>query len=59
MWLVRSGGMKKKKSIIIVCISILVIILLLIGLYFYGLTSVSKNSEKVNFKTLSDSFFFK
>ncbi len=42
--------MKKKKSIIIVCISILVIILLLIGLYFYGLTSVSKNSEKVNFK---------
>lgn len=40
---------RKKKSIIIVSISILVVILLIIGLYFYGLTSVSKKSEKVSF----------
>jgi len=39
----------KKKGIIIVVIGILVVILLLIGLYFYGLTSVSSTSEKVTF----------
>lgn len=40
----------KKKNIIIVSISILVVILLIIGIYFYGLTSVSNKSEKVSFK---------
>ena len=39
----------KKKGIIIVLISIMIVILLIIGLYFYGLTSVSKKSEKVTF----------
>ena len=39
----------KKKKIIIPIICILVVILLLIGLYFYGLTSVSKTSEPVTF----------
>lgn len=39
----------KKKKIIIPIIGILVVILLLIGLYFYGLTSVSKTSEPVTF----------
>ena len=38
-----------KKKILIVVISILVMILLIVGLYFYGLTSVSKDSEKVEF----------
>lgn len=42
-----------KKKIIIVLISILVVILILIGLYFYGLTSVSKNSELVSFNVSS------
>ena len=44
--------MKLKKSvkrIIIVVICILVVILLMIGMYFYGLTSVSKKSEIVKF----------
>jgi len=45
----RSDGMKKK-GIILVMIGILVVILLMIGLYFYGLTSVSETSEKVIFK---------
>lgn len=40
---------KVKKIIIILLICILVVILLIIGLYFYGLTSVSKDSEKVIF----------
>ena len=40
----------KKRNIILVLIGILVVILLMIGLYFYGLTSVSKNTEKVSFK---------
>ncbi|MBE6156879.1 MAG: endolytic transglycosylase MltG [Firmicutes bacterium] len=39
----------KKKGIIIVVISIIVVILLIVGLYFYGLTSVSKKEEKVTF----------
>lgn len=38
-----------KKKIIIIIIAILTIILLMVGMYFYGLTSVSKNSEKVMF----------
>ena len=48
--------MKLKKSvkrIIIVVICILVVILLMIGMYFYGLTSVSKKSEKVKFNVES------
>jgi len=40
---------KLKKSVIIILISILVVILLMIGLYFYGLTSVSTKSERVTF----------
>ena len=40
---------KKNKKILIILISILVVILIMIGLYFYGLTSVSKNSEEVTF----------
>ena len=40
---------KLKKSVIIVLICILVVILLMVGLYFYGLTSVSRKSEKVTF----------
>ncbi|MBQ8901486.1 MAG: endolytic transglycosylase MltG [Bacilli bacterium] len=43
----------KKKGIILVVIGILVVILLMIGLYFYGLTSVSNKSEKVTFKVES------
>jgi len=39
----------RKKGIIIVSISILVVILLMVGMYFYGLTSVSKTEEKVTF----------
>lgn len=39
----------KKKMIIILTISILAVILFLIGLYFYGLTAVSKKSDKVTF----------
>lgn len=38
-----------KKNIKIVLTCILAIILIMIGLYFYGLTGVSKSSEKVNF----------
>lgn len=45
----RSDDMKKK-NIILVLIGILLVILLMIGLYFYGLTSVSNKSEKVSFK---------
>ena len=44
--------MKLKKSvkrIIIIVVCILVVILLMVGMYFYGLTSVSKKSEKVKF----------
>ena len=40
---------KTKKRIIIVLICLLVVILLIIGTYFYGLSSVSKKSEKVTF----------
>lgn len=39
----------KKKQIIIVAICILVVILFIVGLYFYGLTAVSKTSDKVTF----------
>ena len=39
----------KKKKIIIVLISILVVILAMVGLYFYGLTKVSNNSEPITF----------
>lgn len=39
----------KKKRIIILLISILTVFLVMIGLYFYGLTSVSKDSEKITF----------
>lgn len=42
-----------KKKIIIIVISILVVILLLVGLYFYGLTSVSTSNEKVMFTVKS------
>lgn len=45
----KSDNMKNK-NIIIVLIGILVVILLMFGLYFYGLTSVSKVEEKVSFK---------
>ncbi len=45
----------KNKKIIIIIISILVVILLMVGLYFYGLTSVSKNSDKVTFNIESGS----
>lgn len=38
-----------KKKIIIVTVMILVVILLITGMYFYGLTSVSKNDELVTF----------
>jgi UPF0755 protein len=37
-----------KKKLIILIIAILVIILVLVGVYFYGLSPVSKKSEKVN-----------
>ncbi len=40
---------KKTKRIIIILICLLGVILLMIGMYFYGLTSVSKESEKVTF----------
>lgn len=43
------SGSMKKKGIIIVGISILVVILLIISLYFIGLGSVSKKSDKVKF----------
>lgn len=39
----------RKKKIIILVICILVVILFLVGLYFYGLTAVSKKSDKVTF----------
>ena len=39
----------KKKQIILVVVCILVLILFLVGLYFYGLTSVSKKSDRVTF----------
>ena len=38
-----------KKKIIILSVCILAIILFMVGLYFYGLTSVSKTSEQVIF----------
>lgn len=38
-----------KKKIIILLIAILTIVLLMVGLYFYGLTSVSKETDKVTF----------
>ena len=44
---------KIKKKTIILLISILVVILLLVGLYFYGLTSVSSKSEPVTFNVSS------
>lgn len=44
---------KIKKKIIIVLICILVVILFMVGLYFYGLTPVSKNSDKVSFNITS------
>lgn len=50
--------MKLKKSvkrIIIVIVCILVVVLLMVGMYFYGLTSVSKTSEKVKFNIESGS----
>lgn len=40
----------KKKKIIIVLIALIVVIGLLIGLYFYGLTPVSKNDTTQEFK---------
>ena len=43
----------KKKGIILVVIGILAVILLMVGLYCYGLTSVSTKREKVNFKVES------
>lgn len=46
---------KLKKSVIIVLICILAVILLMIGLYFYGLSSVSNHSEKVTFTVESGS----
>ena len=39
----------KKKQIIIVIICILVVVLFIVGLYFYGLTAVSRKSDKVTF----------
>lgn len=39
----------KKKKIIITIICILLVILFMFGLYFYGLTSVSKKNEPVTF----------
>ena len=39
----------KNKKIIILIISILIVILFIVGLYFYGLTSVSSKSDKVTF----------
>lgn len=42
-----------KKKIIIIVVSILVIVLLLVGFYFYGLTSVSNDSEMVEFTVKS------
>ena len=41
--------MRKKKRIIIVLVCMLVVVLIMVGAYFYGLTSVSKKSEKVSF----------
>lgn len=39
----------RKKRIIILIISILTVILFLVGLYFYGLSAVSRKSDKVTF----------
>lgn len=44
---------KRKKKIAILLVCILVIILFIVGLYFYGLTPVSKTSDKVTFKITS------
>lgn len=41
--------MMKKKGLIITIICILIVILFMVGLYFYGLTPVSKASDKVIF----------
>ena len=46
---------RKTKRIIIILVCILVVILLMVGMYFYGLTSVSKKSEKVKFNIESGS----
>ena len=46
---------KGVKRLIIIVICILVVILLMVGMYFYGLTSVSKKSEKVKFNIESGS----
>ncbi len=40
---------RKTKRIVILIVCILVIILLMVGMYFYGLTSVSTKSEKITF----------
>lgn len=44
---------RRKKKIIILLICILLVILFMVGLYFYGLTPVSKTSDKVTFKITS------
>ncbi len=44
---------RRKKKIMIVLICILLVILFMVGLYFYGLTPVSKTSDKVTFKITS------
>ena len=44
---------KTKKKIIIIGVCILVVLLLIVGIYFYGLRSVSKHSEKVEFTVMS------
>lgn len=43
----------KKKGLIITIICILVVILFIVGLYFYGLTPVSRKSDKVTFTITS------
>jgi len=43
----------KNKKILILIICILTIVLFMVGLYFYGLTSVSKNSDKIKFTVSS------
>lgn len=43
----------KKKGLIITIICILIVILFIVGLYFYGLTPVSKKSDKVTFTITS------
>lgn len=43
----------KKKGLIITIICILIVILFIVGLYFYGLTPVSRKSDKVTFTITS------